>query len=127
MIQKGTFLNIIDNSGAKFGICIHVYSGYKSRYAGIGSTILVSIKTLRSKRRVSSKIKKGEMYKALIVRTKKPLNTFSGGSISFLDNSIILLNKQNKFIGTKVFGSIPKSFRYSKFLRIASLSAGLVS
>jgi large subunit ribosomal protein L14 len=127
MIQKGTFLNVVDNSGAKVGVCIHIYSGYKSRYAFTGSTILVSIKNLRSKRRASSKIKKGEIYKALIVRTKKQINKFSGDTLFFLDNSIVLLNKQNKFIGTKVFGSIPSSFRYSKFLRIASLSSGLVS
>lgn len=127
MIQKGTYLNIIDNSGAKKGVCIHIYSGYKSRYAFTGSIILVSIKNLRNKRRISSKIKKGEIYKALVVRIKKSVQKFSGDTYQFFDNAIVLLNKQNKFIGTKIFGSIPKNFRYSKFLKIVSLSSGLVT
>jgi large subunit ribosomal protein L14 len=78
MIQAGTFLNVIDNSGAKNVSCIKVLSGYRRRYAGVGDLIVVSVKNLRTKRRSSSKIKKGEMSKAVVVRTKSIIKSFSG-------------------------------------------------
>jgi large subunit ribosomal protein L14 len=127
MIQVGTLLNVIDNSGARKASCIKVIPGYKRRYARIGDLIVVSIKSLRTKRKATSKTKKGEIYKALVVRTKPKQLTFSGESTAFLENSIILLNKQNKLIGTRIFGALPSSFRYTKFLRVVSLSAGLVN
>jgi large subunit ribosomal protein L14 len=127
MIQSGTYLNVIDNSGAKVASCIKVISGYRRRYAHIGDIITISIKSLRSKRRSVSKTKKGEVYKAVVVRTKTVKKSFCGDNLGFLENSAVLLNKQNKFIGTRIFGSVPKSFRYTKFLKIASLSLGLVS
>lgn len=125
MIQKGTYLNIIDNSGAKRAMCIHIVSGYKHNFAAIGESIVITIKRLRSKRRISSKTRKGEIYKALIVRTKKNFFSLNGDSSVFFENSAVLLNKQNKFIGTRIFGSVPKFFRYTKYLKIAALSAGL--
>ena len=102
-------------------------SGYRSRYAFIGNIIVISIKSLRSKRRSSSKTKKGEIYKAVIVRTKTNQKNVLGDNINFFENSVVLLNKQYKFIGTRVFGSVPKSLRYTKYLKLASLSSGLVS
>jgi large subunit ribosomal protein L14 len=127
MIQNGSYLNVIDNSGAKIAYCIKVVSGYRSRYAFIGNIIVISIKSLRSKRRSSSKTKKGEIYKAVIVRTKTNQKNVFGDNINFFENSVVLLNKQYKFIGTRVFGSVPKSLRYTKYLKLASLSSGLVS
>lgn len=127
MIQVGTILNVIDNSGARKACCIKVISGYKRRYAYIGDLVVVSIKSLRTKRKASSKAKKGEIYRALVVRTKPKTNSYSGEAISFFENSVVLLNKQNKLIGTRIFGSLPGSFRYTKFLRVISLSAGLVN
>lgn len=127
MIQNGSYLNVIDNSGAKTVYCIKVISGFKRRYAVIGDLITVSIKVLRSKRRASSKTKKGEIYRAVIVRVRQKKNLFSGDSIKFFENSVVLLNKQNKFIGTRVFGTVPKVLRYTKFLKIISLSSGTVS
>ena len=127
MIQNGSYLNVIDNSGAKTVYCIKVISGYKRRYAFIGDLITVSIKILRSKRRSSSKTKKGEIYRAVVVRTKQKKTLFSGDNIHFFENSVVLLNKQNKFLGTRVFGSVPKILRYTKFLKIISLSSGIVS
>ena len=124
MIQNGTYLNVIDNSGAKKAICIQVMSGYRRRYGYIGDILVVSIKSLRSKRKVLSKTKNGEVYSALIVRTKKVRNFFCGDSTLFLENSIILLNKQNKILGTRIFGALPKDFRYTKYLKILSLSSG---
>jgi large subunit ribosomal protein L14 len=83
MIQNGTFLNVIDNSGAKQVYCIKILTGYKKRYAGIGDIIVVSVKSLRLKRRVTSKLKKGDVMKALIVRTKTSSISFSGEAIGF--------------------------------------------
>jgi|TARA_B110000967_G_scaffold188864_1_gene212067 large subunit ribosomal protein L14 len=127
MIQNGTYLNVIDNSGAKKVYCIQVKGGYKKRYARIGDIITVSVKMLRTKRRATSKVKKGEVLKALIVRTKCGLKDYSNKSISFFENSVILLNNNNRPIGTRIFGILPKFFRYTKHLKIASLSAGLIS
>jgi len=127
MIQNNTYLNVIDNSGARFASCIKIIQGYKNRYASIGDTILVSIKNLRNKRRSTSKVKKGEIYKALILRTKTPTSLFSGDKFSFFENNIALLNKKNKFIGTRIFGGVPKQFRFSKYLKVVSLSLGLIA
>jgi len=126
MIQGGTILNVIDNSGAKKVCCIKVLAGYRRRYAFVGDLIMVSVKSLRTKRKSTSKTKKGEIYKALVVRTKYNVKKISGEKISFFENSVILLSKQNKFIGTRIFGSLPVSFRYTKYLRILSLSNGLI-
>ena len=127
MIQTGTFLNVIDNSGAKNVLCIKVLSGYKRRYVKIGDLIVVSVKNLRAKRRSSSKIKKGEITKALVVRTKSTVRSFSGEEVNFFENSVVLLNNQKKPLGTRIFGSLPKLFRFTKYLRIISLSAGLIA
>jgi len=127
MIQNGTYLNIIDNSGAKDICCIKVSKGYKRRYATVGDTIVVSIKNLRKKRRSTSKIKKGDVVKALIVRTRTSINTGFYEHLNFKENGAILITAQNKPIGTRIFGAIPKNFKYSKFLRITSLCSGLIN
>ena len=126
MIQKGSYLNVIDNSGAKKAVCIQVLFGYRRRYAYVGDIVVVSIKSLRSKRKFASKTKKGEVYRALVVRTKIDSRSFLGDRTTFLENSIILLNKQNKFLGTRVFGSLSKEFRFTKYLKILSLATGQV-
>jgi len=126
MIQAGTFLNVIDNSGAKNVSCIKVLSGYRRRYAGVGDLIVVSVKNLRTKRRSTSKIKKGEMSKAVVVRTKSTIKSFSGERLNFFENSAVLLNNQKKPLVTRIFGSLPKTFRFTKYLRLVSLSAGIV-
>ena len=126
MIQNQTYLNVIDNSGAKEFLCIKVLYGYKRRYAQVGDIIIGSIKSLRSKRRLTSKVKKGEIYRALIIREKKGIYVPFGDTYTFFENSILLLNKQNKMIGTRIFGGIPKKFRQTKFLKICSLATGLI-
>lgn len=126
MIQNGTHLNVVDNSGAKQVCCIKVLGGSQRRYASIGDVLVVSIKSLRRKRRATSKTKKGDVLKALIVRTKIGSKSFSGDNLSFLDNSVVLLNRQYKLIGTRIFGGLAKSFRYTKFIRVSSLSPGLI-
>ena len=127
MIQSGTYLNVIDNSGAKDVCCIKVLPGYKRKYASIGDIIIVSVKSLRSKRRATSKVKKGDVMKALVVRTKVGHKDFSGKQLTFLENSAVLLNNQFKPLGTRVFGPVPKEFNYTKYLKVASLSAGSIS
>ncbi len=126
MIQNGTWLNIIDNSGAKEVGVIQVLRGYRKRYAAVGDCCIVSVKSLRAKRRTASKIKKGDVLKALIVRTKVPVKAFSGESVGFMENAAILLSRQNKLLGTRVFGAVPKMLRFTKFLRVVSLATGFI-
>lgn len=126
MIQKGTYLNVIDNSGAKKASCIHVLGGYRKRYGKTGDVVVVSIKSLRSKRREVSKIKKGDVVKALIVKTKVYRPSYSNEIVSFFENSVVLLNNQSKLIGTRIFGPVQKTFRYTKHLRILSLASGII-
>jgi large subunit ribosomal protein L14 len=126
MIQVGTFLNVVDNSGGRKVQCIKISFGYRQKYAGIGAVVLVSVKSLRTKRRATSKVRKGDIFKALIVKTKVKKSFFSGESMQFLENSVILLNRQNKVLGSRIFGSIPGIFRSSRHLRVVSLCAGLV-
>ena len=125
MIQKGTFLKVIDNSGAKNVCCIRIVSNQKYRYAYTGDILLVSVKKLRAKRRFASKVKKGQLIRALVVRTKKKSSYFSGDNLSFFENSVILLKKNNKLIGTRIFGLLPRSLRYSQYMRLLALCAGI--
>jgi len=126
MIQKQTILNVIDNSGAKFVCCIHADNGFKQRYAKIGDIINVSVKSLRNKSRQNSKVLKGDVCKALVVRSRSNIiSSFQSGSNNFLENSVVLLTNVNKFLFTRIFGGVPNIFRFSKYMRIISLSSGL--
>lgn len=126
MIQSGTYLNVIDNSGAKEVCCIKVSKGYRRRYAFIGDVITVSVKSLRSKRKATSKVKKGDVIKALVVRTKTNKKDFSGKTLGFLENSVVLLTNQSKPIGSRVFGTLPKTFNFSKYLKVSSISSNTI-
>jgi|TARA_B110000977_G_scaffold183022_1_gene245244 large subunit ribosomal protein L14 len=126
MIQKGTFLNVVDNSGAKDVCCIQVLKGYRKRYAVVGDVIIVSIKSLRLKRRLLSKMKKGDVSRALVIRTKVLQRSYTHESLNFLENGAVLLNRQNKLLGTRIFGAVPQKFRFNRFLRIISLASGFV-
>jgi large subunit ribosomal protein L14 len=124
MIQIGSFLNVVDNSGAKKVMCIQISnSGYRQRYGGVGSLILVSIKSIRFSKNM--KVKKGSICRAVIVKTKTASFSFSFNYRNFLENAVVLLNAQNKLIGTRVFGVVPKQFKYSKFLKLTTLSSGV--
>ena len=126
MIQKGTELKVVDNTGAKTAVCIKVRPGYQSKYAKETDIILVSIKTLRSKRRENIKVKKGGLFKALILRVKAPIFLFNGDHLSYsVTPSIVLLNKNKKILGTRIFGSLFKNFRLTKYLKALTLSAGV--
>ena len=126
MVQIGTRLIVSDNSGARKALCIGIYNGFQRSFARIGDIILVTIKRLRAKRRNLSKVKKGQIYKALIIRVKtfiKGYNTI----YSFNENAVILLNQKNKLVGTRIFGAIPKKLRYTKFFKLINLSAGILN
>ena len=127
MIQVGTVLNVSDNSGARKVYCIRVLNGSRKKYARLGNLILVVVKSLRKKRKSLSKVKKGDILCALIVRTRmKSISKFSD-SFSFLENSVVLLTGQNKFVGTRILGSLPKNFRITSYMRLLSLCGGSVS
>lgn len=127
MIQVGTVLNVSDNSGARKVYCIRVLNGSRKKYARLGNLILVVVKSLRKKRKSLSKVKKGDIFRALVVRTRmKSISKFSD-SFSFLENSVVLLTGQNKFVGTRVLGSLPKNFRITSYMRLLSLCGGSVS
>lgn len=123
MIQKGTYLNVVDNSGIKQIGCLHIVGGYRKRYAKFGELILASIKSLRIKQNI--KLKKGNIVKALIVRTKV-FHKSANSSTLFFRNSAVLLTNQNKFYGNKIFGAISKEFRKTKYLKLLSLASGII-
>jgi large subunit ribosomal protein L14 len=123
MIQKGTYINVVDNSGAKKAFCINIInSGYKQRYAKIGNLILVSIKKVKFSKNM--RVKKGEIHTALIVNTSSQTNSLNFNYRKNYENSVILLNKKNKMLGTRIFGKIPKTLKYTKFLKLITLASG---
>ncbi len=118
MIQMQSMLTVADNSGAKKVQCIKVLGGSKRRYAGIGDVIKVSIKEAIPRGRV----KKGDVYNAVIVRTKKGVRRNDGSVIRFDSNSAVLLNQQLQPIGTRIFGPVTRELRSENFMKIISLA-----
>jgi large subunit ribosomal protein L14 len=126
MIQQQTILKVIDNSGAKTVKCIKVLGGFKKRYANLGDIIVVAIQQLRNKSKKTSKVLKGDVFRALIVGIKKNYKKKDGSTFHFQNNSVVLLNKQGNPIGSRILGPLPKSIKKKKFLKIISLSTGLI-
>lgn len=118
MIQMQSTLDVADNSGARRLMCIKVLGGSHRRYAGIGDIIKVSVKEAIPR----GKVKKGDVYNALIVRTRKGVRRSDGSVIRFDGNAAILLNAQNQPIGTRVFGPVTRELRSEKFMKIISLA-----
>ena len=118
MIQMQSHLFVADNSGARKIQCIKVLGGSKRRFASIGDIIVVSIKDAIPR----GKVKKGEVFKAVIVRTKKDFNRADGTSIRFDKNSAVLLDKQEEPIATRIFGPVTRELRTKKFMKIISLA-----
>jgi len=125
MIQQQTLLKVADNSGAKIVKCIKVLGGFKRSFAYTGDVIVVSVSKLRNKSRFTSKVKKGEIYKALIVRTKKELSKKSL-NMYFKDNQVCLINTQGKPIATRIFGPLPRVLKKNKWIKLNSLSSGFI-
>jgi len=118
VIQMQSKLFVADNSGAKKIQCIKVLGGSRKRYAGIGEVIVASIKEAN----VGGAVKKGEVVKAVIVRTKKEIRRSDGSYIRFDDNAAVIINNQNEPIGTRIFGPVAKELRDKKFMKIISLA-----
>lgn len=118
MIQAQTKLNVADNSGAKLIMCIKVLGGSKRKSASVGDIIVVSVKEALP----NSKVKKGEVMRAVIVRTVKEIARPDGSYIKFDDNSAVLITPQSEPIGTRIFGPVARELRAKKFMKIISLA-----
>jgi large subunit ribosomal protein L14 len=118
MIQMQSMLSVADNSGAKRVQCVKVLGGSKRKYAGIGDIIVVSVKEALPE----SKVKKGELRRAVIVRTAKAVGRPDGTYIKFDDNSAVLINNQMEPIGTRIFGPVARELRAKNFMKIVSLA-----
>ena len=118
MIQMQTNLDVADNSGARRVMCIKVLGGSKRKYASIGDVIVVSIKEAIP----NAKVKKGDVARAVIVRTKKEVSRQDGSYIRFDANSAVLVDKDNEPIGTRIFGPVARELRAKRFMKIISLA-----
>lgn len=118
MIQMQTVLAAADNSGARRLMCVKVLGGSKRRYAGVGDIIKVTVKEAIPR----GKVKKGEVYNAVVVRTRKGVRRSDGSLIRFDGNAAVLLNTQLQPIGTRIFGPVTRELRTERFMRIVSLA-----
>jgi large subunit ribosomal protein L14 len=118
MIQAESRVGVADNSGAKEVMCIKVLGGSKRRYAGVGDVIVVSIKDAIPR----GKVKKGDIHKAVIVRTKHPVRRPDGMQIFFDRNAVVLIDKQGEPIGSRIFGPVTRELRSAGYMKIISLA-----
>jgi large subunit ribosomal protein L14 len=122
MIQQESELDVADNSGARRVMCIKVLGGTRRRYAGLGDVIVVSVKEALP----NGKVKKGEVAKAVIVRTRREAGRADGSYIKFDTNSAVLINAQGEPIGTRIFGPVARELRAKRFMKIISLAPEVV-
>lgn len=118
MIQMETVLDVADNSGARRVMCVKVLGGSRRRYAGVGDVIVVSVKEAAP----NGKVKKGQVARAVIVRTRKEVRRADGSYIRFDTNSAVIINKENEPIGTRIFGPVARELRARRFMKIISLA-----
>ncbi|MEJ2416915.1 MAG: 50S ribosomal protein L14 [Exilibacterium sp.] len=118
MIQTKSYLEVADNSGARRVMCIKVLGGSHRRYAAVGDIIKVTVKEAIPR----GKVKKGQVMKAVVVRTKKGVRRQDGSLITFDDNAAVLLNQQDAPVGTRIFGPVTRELRGEKFMKIISLA-----
>ena len=126
MIQMQTSLDVADNSGAKKVMCIKVLGGFKKRYAKLGDIIVVSVQQLRNKSKKTSKVLKGKVFHALIIKTKKRYKKKDGSTFFLQENSVAMISKQGTPIGTRILGPMPKILKKTKFLKFVSIANGTV-
>jgi large subunit ribosomal protein L14 len=122
MIQMETVLEVADNSGAKKVRCVKVLGGSKRKYAGIGDIIVVSVKQAAP----NGKVKKGDVTRAVIVRTTKEIRRKDGSYIRFDNNSAVLINKDNEPVGSRIFGPVARELRAKNFMKIVSLAPEVI-
>ncbi len=118
MIQSFTRLKVADNTGAKEIMCIKVLGGSKRRYASVGDVIVASVK----KAIPTAKVKKGQVIKAVVVRTRKEIQRENGSLIRFDDNAAVILDAKKEPLGTRIFGPVSREVRYANFMKIVSLA-----
>ncbi len=118
MVQQESILDVADNSGARKVMCIKVLGGSKRRYASVGDVITVSVKEAMP----NSRVKKGDVHKAVVVRTAKEISRQDGTFIRFDTNSAVLINAQKEPIGNRIFGPVARELRAKKFMKIISLA-----
>ena len=118
MIQTESRMTVADNSGAREVLCIKVLGGSKRRYAGVGDIIIATVKDAIPK----GKVKKGDVVRAVIVRTKQPLKRNDGMQIAFDTNAVVLIDKQGEPIGTRIFGPVPRELKPAGYMKIVSLA-----
>ncbi len=118
MIQEYTRLNVADNTGAKKVMCIRVLGGTKRKYASVGDVIVVSVKSAIP----GGGVKKGDISKAVVVRTKKEIGRKDGSLIRFDENAAVLINEQSEPKGTRIFGPVARELREQQFMKIVSLA-----
>lgn len=127
MIQKESLLDVVDNSGAKKALCIHLYNGYKKRFATVGDLIKVTIKRTRKKDIENLKIKKGDLSKGIVATVKNYISTYDGEKKSYNINSVILISDQNKYLASKVTIPLDNSiFRHTKYCKLLRISDGII-
>jgi large subunit ribosomal protein L14 len=126
MIQLQTILKISDNSGAKSAKCIKVLGGFKRRFAYTGDRIVVSVQQLKSNCKSISKIKLGDVYQALVIRTKMRVRKKDGLVIFFHDNSVSLINKQNNPVATRILGPVSRILKGGKYMKFNAISSGFI-
>jgi large subunit ribosomal protein L14 len=122
MIQSETKLTVADNSGARVLYCIKVLGGSRRRYASLGDIIVVSVKDAIP----NAKVKKGDVHKAVVVRTTKEVQRPDGSFIRFDDNSAVLINNQREPLGTRIFGPVARELRARRFMKIVSLAPEVI-
>jgi len=122
MIMQETILQVADNSGAKRVLCIRVLGGTRRRYASIGDVITVSVKVAIP----GGLVKKGQVAKAVVVRTKKEIRREDGSYIRFDENAAVIINEQKEPIGTRIFGPVARELRDKKFMKIISLAPEVI-
>ncbi len=118
MIQIYSMLDVVDNSGAKRVMCFHVYGGSKRRYASLGDVIVAAVKEALPQ----ANVKKGDVVKAVVVRTTRQVRREDGSYIKFDRNAAVLINAQGEPVGTRIFGPVARELRYKKFTKIISLA-----
>ena len=122
MIQLRSILEVADNSGAKKVMCFHIMGGSRRRYASLGDTIVVSVKEATP----NASVKKGDVAKAVVVRTVKEVRRIDGSYIRFDQNAAVLINAQGEPIGTRIFGPVARELRQRKFMKIFSLAPEVI-
>jgi large subunit ribosomal protein L14 len=126
MIQQNTILKVLDNSGAKTVRCIKVLGGFKKKIAKLGDLIVVSIQQVRNNTKSNIKVKKKEVYQALVILTKVGYTKKTGFKDSFFENSVILINKQGNPVGTRILGPLSRTLKKKSFQKILSIASATI-